>query len=582
MGGVHFLDESHILLFLLQIFVLLSSAKLLGLIFSRLKQPTVTADILVGIIWGPTIIGRLFPNFFGALFPDDIIQRNMLETIAWTGILLLLLSTGLEVNFSSIWKQKKKAAKISSFDIFLPMIISGIFIYFLPSKYLVDPDNRILFTVFLSTIMTISALPVAIRAMKDMNLLKTDMGFLVISCLSINDIIGWMIFTIVLGIFSHGSFDIVFTLKIAGATLLFTVAALTAGRHVISFIVTQIKKRTHDNSGYALTAVVLTGLAFGAMTQRIGIHALFGFFIAGMIAGEAKDLSEKTRTTISHIVHAVFVPLFFVNIGLKFDILANLDLFLVAFMSLIGIIARFLAAYIGTIFARTPRQNRATIAVLHTPGGEMHIVISTLAVELGLITQSVYVAIIAGAIISSIILGPWLSFVVGKRYRGQGVLKFSRKGIIEDLGVEEKFKALEILCASASDICGLEKSLILNEVSAREELVSTALEEGIAVPHARMKELKKPVVVFGKSETGIDWDSPDGKPSQLVFLILTPQDDVDMQIQILSFIARSMSKVGIRELILKIKDYATTKEILEDVFKDLIVERSVLDNKLAE
>ncbi|MBN1620063.1 cation:proton antiporter, partial [candidate division WOR-3 bacterium] len=284
----------HILLFLVQIFILLSSAKLLGLLFSRLKQPTVTADMLVGIIWGPTIIGRFFPNFFGALFPDEIIQRNMLETIAWTGILLLLLSTGLEVNFSSVWKQKNQAVKISAADIILPIIISGAFIFFLPTKYMVDPGNRILFTFFLGTIMTISAMPVAIRAMRDLKLLKTDMGFLVISCLSINDIIGWMIFTIVLGIFSQDSFNPLFALKIAGMTVVFTILALTLGKTALSFLITQIKKRTHDNSGYALTAVVLTGLAFGAMTQKIGIHALFGFFIAGMIAGEAKDLSEKT------------------------------------------------------------------------------------------------------------------------------------------------------------------------------------------------------------------------------------------------------------------------------------------------
>ncbi|MBN1620064.1 PTS sugar transporter subunit IIA [candidate division WOR-3 bacterium] len=251
--------------------------------------------------------------------------------------------------------------------------------------------------------------------------------------------------------------------------------------------------------------------------------------------------------------------------------MANLDLFLVAFITVIGVIARLSAAYIGSLLAQVPKKNRAVIAILHTPGGEMHIVISTLAVELGLITQTVYVAIIAGAIISSITLGPWLSLAVKRRGRGTQILHVPVDGVIEDLGTENRIKALETLCLTASKISGLAKEKIMEEVMSREELISTALEEGIAVPHARMKELKKPVLVFGKRVTGVDWNSPDGKPSQLIFLILTPHDDADLQIQILSFIAKTMSKRGIREFILNIQDPKKTKEILDDIFKELTV-----------
>ncbi len=571
MQSVHFLDERHILLFLVQFFILLGSAKLLGALFIRIKQPTVTADILVGILLGPTILGRFAPGLQNALFPPDVIQQNMIETIAWTGILFLLLATGLEVNFSSIWKQKAQAIRISAADIVLPILITGTLIYFLPSRYMVDENNRLLFTFFLGTIMTISAMPIAIRAMRDMNLMKTDMGFLVISCLSINDIIGWIIFTIILGLFAQNRFDPLYAVSIAGFTVGFTALALTIGKRVLDAAITGVKGKGEENSGYALTVVALVGLLFGAITQKIGIHALFGFFIAGMIAGEARDLSERTRSTITQIVHAVFVPIFFANIGLKFDILASFDLFLVLFITIIGTGARFVAAYIGSIFARTAKANRSTIAVLHTPGGEMHIVISTLAVELGLITHTVYVAIIAGAIISSITLGPWLSFVLKRRQTRKVTLRIPGRAIITELDSENRPAAIEKLCSAAATLKGLEYEQLYTAVMTREQQMSTALENGVAVPHARLIQLSQPTVVFGRQVSGIEWNSIDGKPAQLIFLILTPLDDSDVQIQLYASLAKALSAPELRDELLKQQDSLCLRKTVENIFTDIKV-----------
>lgn len=155
-----------------------------------------------------------------------------------------------------------------------------------------------------------------------------------------------------------------------------------------------IQRRVPDATGYSLTVIAVVGLMSGAIAQKIGIHALFGFFLAGLIAGESRNLSEKTRSIISQMVYAVFVPIFFANIGLKIDVVANFDFFLVYLFTVLGIGARFIGAFVGVMPAGAPRVQRWPVGALHTPGGEMHIVIGTLALELLLINKTVFVAIL--------------------------------------------------------------------------------------------------------------------------------------------------------------------------------------------
>jgi mannitol/fructose-specific phosphotransferase system IIA component (Ntr-type) len=286
--------------------------------------------------------------------------------------------------------------------------------------------------------------------------------------------------------------------------------------------------------------VDLVGLTFGAIAQNIGILALFGFFLAGLIAGEARDLSEKTRSIISQMVYAVFVPVFFANIGLKIDVLRSFDMFLVMLFTIVGIGARFIGAYVGVILSRAPRVQRWPVAILHTPGGEMHIVIGTLALQLQLINQTVFVAIIIAAVVSSITLGPWLTHII-KRIIPKETVQIPRDAAIEIVS-NDKYSALKELCHTAVNVGGVNFEEIYAAARNREEGMSTGFERGIAIPHARIINLPKPVVVFGRSSVGIDWDSPDGIPAKLLFLIITSINQPDVQLHIYGQILRVLSR----------------------------------------
>lgn len=564
---MHYLSEENIFIFLIQFAVLLGLARGLGELFRRLRQPPLTAEILVGVALGPTILGRFLPGLHQIIFPANIVQQNMLETVAWIGVLFLLLEIGLEIDFLSAWRQRGDALKIALSDIIIPMAIAFVPCFFLPAYYLVDPSQRIIFALFMATVMTISAMPIAARALHDLKLSKTDLGFLIMSALSVNDIIGWLIFTLVLGFFTQTSPDTIRVLTITGLTIGFTVFCLSVGRKFANLVITKIKAHQMPEPGAHLTFICLLGLICGAITQKIGIHALFGFFVAGIMAGSARALSERARQVISQMVYAIFVPLFFVNIGLKVDFLKNFDIFLVLLVSAIGIAGRFFGAWFGVNLTRLSKSNRLSIAIAHTPGGAMEIVVGLLALEYNLITEPVFVAIVFGALLSSVILGPWFSYSIRKRKEVSVLEYFSRYNIVAAVAHSERNKTIAELCELAAEQEDMPAaSGIYEAVIRRENEMGTAMEEGIAVPHARLSAIKSPVIVFGRSLDGIDWNSPDGKPARFIFLILTPKDDYDTQIQTLKFIAKAMGDEKIRDAVAQADDAHEIWVLFQKIF----------------
>ena len=564
---MHYINEQNIFLFLVQIVVLLGFARGLGELFRLWKQPPLAAELLVGVILGPTVLARVLPSWHQALFPRDIIQQNMIETVAWIGVLFLLLEAGLEIDFASAWRQRGDALKIAISDIVVPMVIAFIPCFFLPDHYLANPDQRVLFCFFMASAMTISAMPITARVLHDLKLSKTDLGFLIMSALSVNDIIGWLIFTFVIGFFTQDSLDFGKILVITATTIMFTGVCLTVGRRIVDKVIITIKAKHMPQPGTQLTFICLLGALCGAITQKIGIHALFGFFLAGVMAGGSRALSENVRQVISQMVYAIFVPIFFVNIGLKVDFLKNFDGFLVLFISVVGILGRFLGAWLGVNLTSLSKTNQLSIAIAHIPGGAMEIVVGLMALEYGLITEPIFVAIVFGAVISSVILGPWFYYSIRRRKEVSVLEYFAARDIIDVLKHNERDTAIQELCELAGRQDDLpEAKSIYEAVIKRENEMGTAIEEGIAVPHARFSAIKRPVICFGRALNGIEWNAPDGRLTRLIFLILTPEDDDDSQVQILGFIAKTMSDDNLRKAVMEKQDAAGIWLLLQKAF----------------
>lgn len=560
-------SEQNIFIFLLEIFLLLGLARGLGELFRKWKQPALTAEILVGIFLGPTLFGRFLPRIYNFVFPADNVQQYMLQTIAWLGLMFFLLEAGLKMDFSSAWRHRGKALVIALTDIIIPMCFAFTLCIFLPQHYLVNPQQRVLFAFFMATVMTISAMPTAVRALSDLDIIKTDLGFLIMSALSVNEIIGWMVFTVILGFVIHLDAQVWRVAVIFISTIGISAFCLTWGRRFANAVISKFKAYGFPEPASSLTFICLLGFASGAVFQKIGINALLGFFIAGIMAGEAKALPERTRQVISQMVYAIFIPLFFAGIGLRLDFSRHLDLFLILFISAVGIIGKFAGAWLGGIFARLPKVNRLPVAIAHTPGGSMEIVIGMLALQYRLISEPVFVAIVCGGIISSVILGPWLKYSLTRRKEISILEFFTRRAVLAEIKSTDRDAAIHELSAAVSEQENMPVfDTIYSAVVARENLMGTAIEDGIALPHARLPGLSRSVIAFGRCSSGIDWDSPDGKPIQLIFLILTPKEDDDAQIQILRIIARLVSSGDFKNKLLNAPDNQKLWEVISEAF----------------
>lgn len=555
------IDETNIFYLLLQLSIIFVLTNFINSFLKKINQPTITGDLLIGIILGPTILGTFFPKIYNFIFPQNLVQVAMLDTLGWFGLFLVLLSTGIEVDFSSIWKQRKNAIVISASDIVIPILFSMIFIYFLPNIYFEFSDNKFITSFFISVIMTISALPIAIRALREVGIMKSDLGFLIISALTINDIIGWIIFTLLLSLFSLKSFNWEIALKIVVYTGIFTFLALNIGKKVVNWLFSKVVNQDSDGIQGVLTILISTGVIFGLITLEIGIHTLFGFFIAGIVAGDSPIFTKSARNTVHNFVYSIFASLFFVNIGLKINFFENFNLFLALFITVVGVAGRYLGAWIGSTLSNKTKY-RNIISIAHTPGGEMHIVVSLIALSFGLLNKELFVAIVFAAILSSIIGGPWLSFA-SKRFNYLESFEILIYPGIK-LKAQNKKEALCKLLNQLNLECS--ETNILENALHREEISCSGLENSIAIPKGNIKGETKTKILYARLENPINWDSLDGKLTKNIFLILTTENEEENQIKIVKKLTEFSKKCdAISEINTIVLEKDVEKYILEKI-----------------
>jgi len=548
---MHLLTEEHILLLLIQLALLLGCARALGEVFRRLGQPSITAEIIVGICFGPSVLGRVAPALHSRLFPSDPVQMKMFGAIAWLGILFFLLKAGLETNFATAWRQRRQALLLSLCDLTIPIVVAFIPCLFLPARYMGEHTGRVIFSLFVAVIMTISALPVTARVLQDLTIYRTDLGLLIMSALTINDVAGWIVFALILGVAGDAGVSPLQMGLIVVYTVAFAGVCLSIGSRLFDKMLGLLHARRVPDPAGPLTLVVLAGLLGGIVTIWIGIHGLFGFFIAGIMAGESQRLSERTRHVFDQMVQSILVPLFFTAVGLKLDFVQNFDLFLVIFILVIGMFGRYLAAYIGSRLAGQPSLHSRLIADAHIPGGEMQIVIGMLALEYGVISEAVYVAVVFGAIVTAIVSGPLMGRLLRRIEQVDWLAYLAVDRVLIHMSAHTRDEAIRELCAclrAELDEHGAEA--VAHAVMAREQEMSTAIGGGVAVPHARLARLKRPLVALGRSRQPLDWNSADGAPVHLVFLVLTPRENANIQLQIMRGISCTVAAAEVRQALM--------------------------------
>jgi len=409
---MHYLNESHILLFLVQVLIILGCARTLSVICESFKIPAIAGDILAGILLGPTLFGRVFPALQGGLFPADPTQSIMLETVSWLGVFFLLLSSGFHVDVGRALRSGRAALLIGIIGVVLPIAIGFPVFSTFDTVYWGEKANAFSFALFLSVAGSITAISVVARSLEDLEIIKTPQASLALSACAINDIFGWFLFTIVMSLVGSHAMGAVELTTNALSVIGFVVLSLVLGPKILNVALKWVKTTPLTQPAATQSLIISVGLLCGAITQWLGIHAILGFFLAGAIAKSTDGVSDNLRSSVSDTLHAIFVPLFFATLGLKIDFLVGMELMPTLIFCAIAIVGKFVGAWIGARLGKESPKASVLMGYIFIPGGAMEIVVATLALELQLIGQTIFVAIVFAALASSILAGPLIGFQI--------------------------------------------------------------------------------------------------------------------------------------------------------------------------
>lgn len=393
-----------VLHFLVQIGVLLVAARLSGQLAQRFGQPAVVGEILAGVILGPSLLSSVFPALGVWLVPQNVVQGHLLEVFALLGAMLLLLITGLETDIPLIRRHARTAISVAAGGLLLPFASGLTLALWLPDSLLVDPEGRIVFVLFLATAMSISAIPVLAKVLIDLNLMRRDVGQTMMAAGMIDDTIAWIMLSIVLGLASGAALSAAGIAVAAGKVLLFLGISFTAGRWLLLRALDWVQDRM-TLSDRLLSLVVASAFLWAAAAQALEIEAVLGAFIVGVLFGTMRRLPEPVIERLYSVTMGVFAPVFFAIAGLKLNVPSLLTpqlLFITILVLAVATFGKMVGAYVaGRIVGVDHWRSLAFGAALNARGA-VQIIIATIGLSLGLLTQEMYSIIVVMAVATSV------------------------------------------------------------------------------------------------------------------------------------------------------------------------------------
>ena len=556
------LSSAEIVIFFLSISVMLFFAKFFGEMLRKLKQPAVIGEILAGIILGPTLFGFFFPDAYNQIFNESQNSIIILQGITTLGVVMLMLVSGLEVDLGMVLSQGKPALLTSSFGVLFPFATGFVIAYFFPSLLgSAESENKIIFALFIGIAVSITALPVVARTLMDLKIFKSKIGSLIISSAMFNDLVGWILFSLLLGLVgtkaAHFNFTLIILLLFA--FLFFT---LFIGRKIFDYFIPIVYDKT-THPGGMLNFVLIFGFLGAAFTEYIGIHAIFGAFIIGIAIGDSVHLKIETKETINQFVTNIFAPLFFVSIGLRTNFIAHFNPLVVITLLIIAFTGKVIGSSLGAYLGGTKKNDALLVGFGLNSHGVMEIVLGLLALEVGLIDENLFVALVTMALVTSISSAPLMSIFIKRSIREKSFNFLLDRDLFYFTEVTNKSEILKELSEKVSAKINFPAAKIFNKIWKREETMPTGIQNYLALPHAKMV-IDEPVVTVAISKEGIDFSAFDRLKSKVIVLLITPTRESELQLNLLAEISNKFKDINKIENILSIEN---TDKIFDELKK---------------
>ena len=374
---------------------------------------------------------------------------------------------GTEVDLSTIWRQGKTGLKTGVSSIIIPFSFGFCLALMFPG--MLGYNNRsssIIFALFFATALSISALPIIAKTLMDMRLYRSDIGMIIVSAAIFNDLVGLIIFSVILGMIGGGSDHTASIGLTIGMTLTFVISMMTVGRWLINRIIPFLQAYTQWPGGVLGFALAITMLC-AALTEWIGVHSIFGAFVVGVVIGDSAHLKEQTRVTIEHFISFIFAPLFFATIGLNVNFFAHFDLALIALIFIVTCFCKLSGGYIGAKWGGLSNREAWMVGFAMNSGGAMEIILGLIALEAGIVGESLFVALVIIAIGTSMISGPMMGFCLRTGRKRRSFLHLLSPDLyIRKLNAQERQEAIFEISRNLCDRMGLDVEQVAEIINA--------------------------------------------------------------------------------------------------------------------
>lgn len=394
---------------LLQIITIIVAARIFGFLCKKIKQPTVIGEIAAGIFLGPSFIGMYCPSYSEFLFPVQSLGN--LQFLSQIGLILFMFIIGMELDINVLKNKAKEAVVISHASIIFPFSLGIALSYFIYTEFAPSNIKFIAFSLFIGISMSITAFPVLARIVQERGLSKTKLGAIAITCAAADDITAWCLLAAVIAIVKAGS--VVSTLY----TILSAIAYVIIALKVVRPFLKNVGAKYSDKESLSKPVV---GLFFGILilssyaTEVIGIHALFGAFMAGVIMPTQANFRSIFIEKVEDVSLVLLLPLFFVFTGLRTQIglLNELHLWKICLAIVaVAVTGKFVGSSLAAKFVGQSWKDSLSIGALMNTRGLVELVVLNIGYDLGVLGPEIFTMLVIMALVTTVMTGPALDLI---------------------------------------------------------------------------------------------------------------------------------------------------------------------------
>jgi Kef-type K+ transport system membrane component KefB len=400
--------------FLFQVLTILIAVRLCSALFKKIGQPPVMGEMAAGIILGPSVLGAFMPAFSAFVFPKESLSH--LQLISQVGLILFMFVVGMELELGLIKKKAGAAVIISHASIVFPYGLGVGLSYFLYKEMAPAGVHFYAFALFMGIAMSITAFPVLARVIRERGLTGTKLGTIAITCAAADDITAWCILAFVVAVAKSSS--LMGTVYVLAGTLVYVMIMLLAVKPMLKKLAYKwLPQRSMQPSAVGLVFIVL--LVSSYICEVIGVHALFGAFMAGIVMPDEWNFRKIMTDKIEDVALVLFLPLFFVFTGLRTEIglLSDASLWgMCIIIILVAIAGKFGGSAIAARFTGESLGDSLAIGALMNTRGLMELVVLNIGYDLSILSPQIFTMLVLMALVTTFMTAPALT-LIGRAFK---------------------------------------------------------------------------------------------------------------------------------------------------------------------